>query len=290
MQVPRVVPPYSLTVCIISECRLGRDGWETASKTNKKKVRENPAEQQTDVFEYSKVKSKYGVTGIAIQNQRAIHAGCGSHIFGHSNKNVTSCVCANKHGLYNLPERGCVTDSFISSLFLCSLVNDKLKTHTSSWLMQSYSRCHCHMIKSFTRCAPHQTQRHVKSLLSLWIPICLCSLLQCIFSRVRKPSEERTDHRTDVPRFHPAPLFYLQLTQDRMHRALVAASALHNVWSSAHIHANKHSRMRTDISVRTHKQAEEEQQMADISFINSDLFIYMFAALSYSVLKVYSDV
>lgn len=48
--------------------------------------------------------------------------------------------------------------------------------------------------------------------------------------------------------------------------------------------------MRTDISVRTHKQAEEEQQMADISFINSDLFIYMFAALSYSVLKVYSDV
>lgn len=48
------------------------------------------------------------------------------------------------------------------------------------------------------------TKTHQSSLLFLWTPICLCSLLQCIFSHVRKPSEERTGRQTDVPHLHPA--------------------------------------------------------------------------------------
>lgn len=70
---------------------------------------------------------------------------------------------------YKLPERGGVTDSRALN---CSFVHNKLKTHTSSRPCTNfYPRCLHHIIKSFiqrvTLSEADQTQRHIKSLLSL---------------------------------------------------------------------------------------------------------------------------
>lgn len=79
IQVPRVGRPYFLIICTIPKCGLVRDGWETASKTNKEKVREKPCrapdgcvcvlQSQEQIWCY--------------RNSSVSHSGFGSHIFGH---------------------------------------------------------------------------------------------------------------------------------------------------------------------------------------------------------------
>lgn len=56
--------------------------WLNENIQSHKKVRNNAAEQQADVFEGSKVNGKYGVPGIAISNPCVFNRACDSHIFG----------------------------------------------------------------------------------------------------------------------------------------------------------------------------------------------------------------
>lgn len=132
MQVPGVVLPFSL-ICMHNAWAQTWKGQMKDDIQNKQEesVRKHPAEQQTDVSEDAKDKSKYGVTGIEVPNPRVSRSG--SHIFGHSNKSWKGRhklrLCQQMRAIQSPRARRCdwLTSAHLITVRLFS--NENTKTH-----------------------------------------------------------------------------------------------------------------------------------------------------------------
>lgn len=166
------------------------------------------------------------------------------------------------------------------------------------WLTHMRSSDHCSFVLSWT----HKLKTHIiLAVLSLSlslvfsmsqsvtpcvaiVAVCLCSLLQCIFSVVRKPSEQMTDCWTDVPGLHPALLFWFWLKTgwtEPLHTSHCVV--LSHTFMLTLMHADRYFCV----------YAQQQQQKVVISFINSGLFVYVCCSqLQHRILsrQAYSDV
>lgn len=279
MRVPGARVPYSLIVLYDSQMWT-RAGWLRDGIQNKQeeKWEKNPAEHQTDVFAYSKVRSKYGVTGIAVSLTVALEV-----IFLGTYKAIvkrTSQVASvpKKMGYTGSQwEAEWLTHDNCSSNY-CAFVL-LLTTNSRLTLLGFYSCCLCHTMTSFTL-SESERQRGkkeagIKSRVLLWLPAgSLCSLSQYIFSCLRKRSEEWTDLQTDVPCRHPALLF------------LLLSDARPDAQGSKPHRINSHAC--SWIFLCMHTQAEEQCQKVDVSFMNPILIygcILLFWLLTSSAVK-----
>lgn len=150
MRVPGARVPYSLIVLYDSQMWT-RAGWLRDGIQNKQeeKWEKNPAEHQTDVFAYSKVRSKYGVTGIAVSLTVALEV-----IFLGTHK----AIVKRTSQVASVPKKMGYTGSQWEAEWLthdncssnhCAFVL-LLTTNSRLTLLGFYSCCLCHTMTSFT--------------------------------------------------------------------------------------------------------------------------------------------
>ena len=218
----RVVLPCSSSVCIIHKCRLVRDGLKTASKANKKKVREKPC-WATDgcVWVLQSQEQIWCYRNSNTESTCLTRWTCQSHFWANQLSERTSQAASVPTNMgYTTSQSEAVRLTHERSYNNCSFV--QLLTASSFTLAVSSIWLYLSVI---TLSEEAHKQRPINC-----VPICLCSLWRNIFSRVRKASEGWTDRQTDVTCLHPALLF--KLTQDRMHRA---PGCLHTMLTNTHV-------------------------------------------------------
>lgn len=150
MQVPEFVLLYILSFCIIPKCRLWRDGWKTASKTNKKKSERKPCrategrvwilQSQEQIWCY---RNSYFKSLCLSQSTWQSHFWAFKQTVWRTSQ--AASVPTNKG--YTSPQSEAVWLTHMRSSDHCSFVlswTHKLKTHTSSWPC-----CHFHSHLSF---------------------------------------------------------------------------------------------------------------------------------------------
>lgn len=146
------------------------------------------------MFEYSKDKSKYGVTGIALKSHPENVA---LTFMGISNKQSVGRhrlrLCQQTKAIDPWWARRCdwLMSTRLITVLLLTCEQPTQDVHII-WAMQPLSFLPV-LLSGF---------RFLQSV--PLVAVCRCSLLQCIFSFVCKPSEEQADCWTDVPSIHPA--------------------------------------------------------------------------------------